>query len=114
MPIGGKPVELRLPVPRLGCRDCGHIRQAAIRFAKPFRRVTHAFERYALGLLAHMTIQAVARDAGQTWLTSAMTTDLADPVAIDAANQRRGSSWSSAVLGAIPSIMPGAYCAPDE
>ena len=67
VPIGGKPVELRLPVPRLGCRDCGHIRQAAIRFAKPFRRVTHAFERYALGLLAHMTIQAVAQHLQVGW-----------------------------------------------
>ncbi len=38
VPIGRKPVELRLPVPRLGCRDCGRVRQAAIRFARPFRR----------------------------------------------------------------------------
>src|SRR4051794_21545483 len=30
-----------------------------------------------------------------------------ETITIDAANQRRGSSWSSAVLGAIPSIMPG-------
>ena len=50
VPIGGKPVELRLPVPRLGCRSCGCVRQAAIRFARPFRRLTHALERYALGL----------------------------------------------------------------
>ena len=67
VPIGGKPVELRLPVPRLGCRDCGLIRQAAIRFARPFRRFTHAFERYALGLLSHMTIQAVAEHLQVGW-----------------------------------------------
>ena len=67
VPIGGKPVELRLPVPRLGCRDCGLVRQAAIRFAQPFRRFTHAFERYALGLLAHMTIQAVAEHLQVGW-----------------------------------------------
>lgn len=67
VPIGGKPVELRLPVPRLGCRQCGRVRQAAIRFARPFRRFTHAFERYALGLLSHMTIQAVAEHLRVGW-----------------------------------------------
>jgi transposase len=67
VPIGGKPVELRLPVPRLGCRQCGRIRQAAIRFARPFRRFSHAFERYALGLLSHMTIQAVADHLRVGW-----------------------------------------------
>ena len=69
VPIGGKPVDLRLPVPRLGCRQCGHLRQAAIRFARPFRRFTHAFERYALSLLSHMTIQAVADHLRVGWDT---------------------------------------------
>jgi transposase len=67
VPIGGKPVEFRLPVPRLGCRNCGRVRQAAIRFARPFRRFTHAFERYALSLLSHMTIQAVADHLRVGW-----------------------------------------------
>jgi len=67
VPIGGKPVDLLLPVPRLGCHDCGLVRQAAIGFARPFRRFTHAFERYALGLLAHMTIQAVADHLQVGW-----------------------------------------------
>jgi transposase len=67
VPIGGKPVELRLPVPRLGCRKCGRVRQAAIRFARPFRRFSHAFERYALGLLSHMTIRAVAGHLRVGW-----------------------------------------------
>jgi transposase len=67
VPIGGKPVELRLPVPRLGCRQCGRVRQAAVRFAQPFRRFSHAFERYALSLLSHMTIQAVAEHLRVGW-----------------------------------------------
>lgn len=67
VPIGGKPVALRLPVPRLGCRKCGRVRQAAIRFARPFRRFSHALERYALGLLSHMTIQAVADHLRVGW-----------------------------------------------
>jgi transposase len=67
VPLGGKPVDLRLPVPRLGCRDCGVVRQAVIRLAKPLSRVTHAFERYAIGLLSHMTIQAVADHLQVGW-----------------------------------------------
>ena len=67
VPIGGKPVELRLPVPRLGCRNCGRVRQAAIGFARPFRRFSHAFERYALGLLARMTIRDVADHLQVGW-----------------------------------------------
>jgi len=56
-----------LPVPRLGCRNCGRVRQAAIQFARPFRRFSHAFERYALSLLSHMTIQAVADHLRVGW-----------------------------------------------
>ena len=67
LPIGGQPVRLHLAVPRLGCRDCGLVRQAAVGFAKPFRRFTHALERYALGLLRHMTIQAVADHLQVGW-----------------------------------------------
>src|SRR5260370_42423405 len=67
VPIGGKPVELRLPVPRLGYRDCGRVRQAASGLAKPFRRFTHAFERYALSLLSPMSIRAVARHLRAGW-----------------------------------------------
>lgn len=67
VPIGGKPVELRLPVPRLGGRNCGRVRQAASRFARPFRRFTHALEGYALSLLSHLTIQAVADHLRVGW-----------------------------------------------
>ena len=67
VPIGDKPVVFRLPVPRLGCRKCGLVRQAAIAFAKPHRRFSHAFERYARKLLSHMTIQAVADHLPVGW-----------------------------------------------
>ena len=67
VPIGGQPIALRLPVRRLGCRRCGRGRQAAIRLARPFRRFSHAFERYALSLLSHMTIQAVADHLKVGW-----------------------------------------------
>ena len=67
VPIGGKPVDFLLPVPRLGCRNCGRVLQAAVRFAEPFRRFSRAFERYALSLLSHMTIQAVADHLKVGW-----------------------------------------------
>lgn len=41
--------------------------QAAVRFAEPFRRFSRAFERYALSLLSHMTIQAVADHLKVGW-----------------------------------------------
>ncbi len=67
VPLGGTPVDLRLTVPRLGCRTCGVVRQAALALAGPFRRVTRLFERYALGLLSHMTIRAVAAHLQVGW-----------------------------------------------
>ena len=69
VPIGSQSVAFRLPVPRLGCRNCGLVRQAAIAFAKPHRRFSHAFERYALKLLSQMTIQAVADHLQVGWDT---------------------------------------------
>ena len=67
LPVGDKAIHLHLPVPRLGCRDCGVVRQASISFAQPQRRFTTSFENYALGLLAHMTIQAVAEHLRVGW-----------------------------------------------
>ena len=67
VPIGGKPVELQLAVPRLGCHDCKCVRQADINLANPHRRFTLAFEQYALHLLSHMTIQAVAQHLQVGW-----------------------------------------------
>ena len=67
LPIGSKPVWLELPVPRLWCATCGKTRQVKLAFADEKRSYTHGFERYALELSAHMTIQAVARHLGISW-----------------------------------------------
>jgi transposase len=67
LPIGSKAVWIELPVPRLWCGACGKTRQAQIGFADPRVSYTRAFERYALELCAHMTIQAVARHLGVSW-----------------------------------------------
>ena len=67
VPIGRKSAWLELAVPRVGCRQCGAVRQVKIAFAD--RRVTYtkSFERYALELSRHMTIKDVADHLGITW-----------------------------------------------
>src|SRR5437588_10790256 len=61
VPIGPKPAFLRFAVPRVHCFRCGLVRQVKVSFAQPRRHYTRAFERYALELSRHMTIQAVAQ-----------------------------------------------------
>lgn len=48
IPIGGKPVVVILPIPRVECQGCGVVRQVALPFADPRRSYTRALERYAL------------------------------------------------------------------
>jgi transposase len=67
MPIGRHPVEVALDVPRVGCLDCGAVRQVRVRFADPRRSYTHGFERYVLDLSQHMTIEDVARHVEVGW-----------------------------------------------
>jgi transposase len=67
LPIGGKPVWIQLSIQRLWCTRCGKTRQAKVAFADPGRGYTHCFERYALDLSRHMTIQAVANHLGVGW-----------------------------------------------
>jgi transposase len=67
VPIGSKKVFLDFEVQRLECRRCGKIRQEKLGFADPRFSYSHAFERYALDLSKHMTIQDVARHLGISW-----------------------------------------------
>ena len=67
VPIGSKRVFLDYEVQRLECRRCGKIRQEELGFADPRFSYSHAFERYALELSKHMTIQDVARHLGISW-----------------------------------------------
>jgi len=67
VPIGSKRVFLDFEVQRLECRRCGKIRQEKLGFADPRFSYSHAFERYALDLSKHMTIQDVARHLGISW-----------------------------------------------
>jgi transposase len=67
LPIGCRPVQIRLDVPRVGCSDCGEVRQVRIDFADPRRSYTKAFERYVLELSRQMTIRDVAEHLQVGW-----------------------------------------------
>jgi transposase len=69
LPIGNRPTVLCFAVPRVLCFACGHVRQVKVPFAEPRRSYTRAFERYALELSRHMTIQDVAQHLGIGWDT---------------------------------------------
>ena len=69
VPIGSKPVLLQLKVPVVMCFDCGKVRQVKLGFADPKKHYTRAFERYALDLSRHMTIQDVAKHLKVGWDT---------------------------------------------
>jgi len=67
LPLGSRAVQIELDVPRVGCADCGEVRQAPVDFADERRTYTHAFERYVLELSHHMTIRDVAEHLGVGW-----------------------------------------------
>ena len=67
VPVGHKRVWLDLTIHRLGCRACGAIRWPHLPFADPRRTVTHAFERFVVELLRHMTIADCAQCVRAGW-----------------------------------------------
>lgn len=69
LPSGGKPGVVCLPVPRVRCLLCDHVRQVTIPFAEPRRHYTRACARSALELSQHLTIQDVARHLQVGWDT---------------------------------------------
>ena len=69
LPIGKQPTFISFKVPRVFCFPCGKVRQVKIAFADPKKHYTRAFERYALDLCRHMTIQDVAKHLVIGWDT---------------------------------------------
>ena len=67
VPIGSKPTFVTLDVARVCCSVCDNVRQVKIAFADPKKRYTRSFERYALDLSRHMTIQDVAEHLQVSW-----------------------------------------------
>ncbi|MEN8246785.1 MAG: helix-turn-helix domain-containing protein [Thermodesulfobacteriota bacterium] len=56
-----------MAIQRVFCLICSVIRQVKVGFADRRRSYTNAFERYALELSKHMTIQDVAHHLGVSW-----------------------------------------------
>jgi transposase len=69
LPIGRKPVFLVLPVPRVRCSVCDHVRQVKIPFAEPRHQHTRSFERYVLELSQATTIKDAAAHLQVSWDT---------------------------------------------
>ncbi len=67
VPIGGKPVVIRLGVQRVLCLECGVLRQVHLGFAKARHSYSRSFERYVLGLSQRMTILDVSRHLQVSW-----------------------------------------------
>ena len=67
LPIGGKPVRLRMTVPRVLCRTCFVDRQVKVGFADPKKSYTRSFARYVLELAGMMTLADVARHLEISW-----------------------------------------------
>ena len=67
LPIGARPVQIVLEVPRVSCADCGKVRQVSIAFADARRSYTHACARYVRELSQRMTIRDVAEHLGVGW-----------------------------------------------
>lgn len=67
VPVGHRQVWIVLAVQRVACRACHVVQQVHVPFAERRRSYTRAFERYALALCRHMTIQDVADHLGVSW-----------------------------------------------
>lgn len=67
VPIGGKRAYICIAVQRVWCLLCAMVRQVRLKFAEERVSYTRAFERYALELSRHMTIQDVARHLSISW-----------------------------------------------
>ena len=60
VPIGKKPVFIRVAVQRVQCLCCDIIRQVKLPFVRQYRRCSRALERLVLTLSSYMTIQDIA------------------------------------------------------
>jgi transposase len=114
VPMGAKGIFFDLEVQRVGCLRCGSIRQVSLGFADPRFSYTHTFERYALELSRHMTIQDVARHLSVSWdvIKEMQKRDLTrrfsklclkdlQMIAIDEISIRKGHRYLTVVLDMI-------------
>ena len=69
VPVGGKPVTIRMKVQRLECKGCGHVCQEHIHFADGKTSYTRRMGRYVADLCRICTITAAAATLGMSWNT---------------------------------------------
>ena len=69
IPIGSKPVMLKMKIQRIKCQSCGCIRQEDIHFLTGERTYTNRFSRLVVELSRIGTIQDVARFLHLSWDT---------------------------------------------
>ena len=69
IPIGSKPVMLKMKIQRIKCQSCGCIRQEDIHFLTGKRTYTNRFSRLVVELSRIGTIQDVARFLHLSWDT---------------------------------------------
>lgn len=69
VPVGGKPMVLRMTVQRLECKDCGHVCQEHIHFAAQQATFTRRLAKYAVELCRIAPIKSVAVHLNLSWNT---------------------------------------------
>ena len=69
VPVGSKPVVVRMKVQRLECKECGSVSQEHIHFAKPGRSYTRRMATFVVDLSRAMTLKAVSAFTGLSWNT---------------------------------------------
>ena len=67
LPMGVRPVTIRLHGQRVECLDCGVVRRMKVDFAAPRYGYIKRLEKYVLTLLRHATMKDVARLVGLGW-----------------------------------------------
>lgn len=111
LPVGFKVVLIEMEVQRVGCRDCGLVRQVKVGFADERVSYTRALERMVIDLCLHMTIQDAADHVGMSWDTVKdiqkrdLTRRYAEPplkglrrIAIDEIAVRKGHRYLTVVM----------------
>ena len=69
VPVGSKPMVVRMAVQRLECKDCGSVLQEHIHFAKAGRSYTRRMASFVVDLSRAMTLKAVSAFTGLSWNT---------------------------------------------
>lgn len=69
VPVGDKPMVLRMRVQRLECKDCGHVCQEHIHFAAQQTTYTRRLAKYAVELCRIAPIKSVAIHLNLSWNT---------------------------------------------